>query len=285
MNISEHIDTFIQEATRRNYSINTITNYVSCLKLFFGQSSKDHPKNINESDIKLFLSKISEPNTQRNYHSAIKKFYDICLGQKNKFKYIPYAKKNSKLPIVLSVDEIQRMFNVCENKKHKVILALLYSCSLRVSELLNLKWKDIDRSRMIINIIQAKGKKDRQVPLNDKLIILLERYWKQYKPVTYVLNGQNDAAQYSERSVNEVVKQLAAKAGIENKRVYTHLMRHTSATHMVENGTDINLIQKLLGHSNVKTTNIYTHISHNLISKIQSPLQNINLEEKNIVNV
>lgn len=206
-------------------------------------------------------------------------FYSICLGQKNKFKYIPYAKKSHKLPVVLSVDEVQRMFNVCENKKHKVILALLYSCSLRVSELINLKWNDIDRSRMIINIIQAKGKKDRQVALNDKLIQLLKEYYREYKPVIYVLNGQGDHAQYSERSVGEVIKQLASKAGINNKRVYAHLMRHTSATHMVEAGTDINLIQKLLGHSNVKTTNIYLHISHNHISKIQSPLNAISIRK------
>lgn len=276
MNISEHIDNFIQESTRRNYSQNTVNNYVSCLKLFFSQSTKDHPKNINEADIKQFLCKFKEPNTQRNYHSAIKKFYDICLGQKNKFKYIPYAKKNSRLPIVLSVDEIQRMFNVCENKKHKVILALLYSCSLRVSELINLKWKHIDRSRMIINIIQAKGNKDRQVALNQQLIDLIADYYREYKPKEYILNGQF-GLQYSDTSVNQVIKQLGAKAGIENKRLYTHLMRHTSATHMVENGTDINLIQKLLGHSNVKTTSIYTHISHNHISKIKSPLAQINL--------
>ena len=169
------------------------------------------------------------------------------------------------------------MFNVCENKKHKVILALLYSCSLRVSELINLKWKDIDRSRMIINIIQAKGNKDRQVGLNDPLIKLLEDYYHEYKSVIYVLNGQGSSRQYSERSVGEVVKQLAFKASIKNKNVYTHLIRHTSATHMVENGIDINLIQKLLGHSNVKTTNIYLHISHNHISKIKSPFQSINL--------
>lgn len=277
MNISEHTQHFIQEATRRGYSINTVNNYVSCLKVFFGKSEKDHPKNINEEDIKTFLSKMNEPNTQRNYHSAIKMFYNICMGQKNKFKYIPYAKKSNKLPIVLSVDEVQRMFDVCENKKHKVILALLYSCSLRVSELINLKWGHIDRSRMIINIIQAKGKKDRQVGLNDKLIELLKEYYLEYKPIIYVLNGQGDAAQYSERSVGEVVKQLAEKAGIKNKRVYTHLLRHTSATHMVEARTDINLIQRLLGHSSVKTTSIYLHISHNHISKIQSPLQSINL--------
>jgi len=278
MNISEHTDNFIQEMKRRNYSQNTIDNYTSCIKHFFEQSKKDHPKNINETDIKTFLMNFKEVNTQRNYHSAIKKFYDICLGQKNKFRYIPYAKKNNKLPIVLSVEEVQKMFSVCENLKHKVILSLLYSCGLRVSELINLKWEDIDRSRMVINIIQAKGNKDRQVMLTPELIPLLEKYRHQYKTKEYVLNGQNPEKQlkYSDRSVLEVIKQLSSKAGI-NKRVYTHLMRHCSFTHMVENGTDINLIQKLAGHSNVKTTAIYTHISHNLISKIKSPLSNIRL--------
>jgi len=274
MLISEHIDKFIQEMKRRNYSENTIDNYASCVKYFFGQSIKDHPKNINEQDIKEFLAKPSMVNTQRNYHSAIKKFYAICLGQVDKFKYIPYARKEQKLPIVLSVDEIQKMFSVCENLKHKVILALLYSAGLRVSELINLKWQHIDRSRMVINIIQAKGKKDRQVMLAPDLIPLLEKYYREYESNIYVLNGWKNELQYSERSVGQVIKQLAGKAGI-NKRVYTHLMRHCSFTHMVENGTDINLIQKLAGHSSVKTTAIYTHISHNLISKIQSPLNSI----------
>lgn len=276
MNVSEHMNNFIQEMKRRNYSQNTVDNYASCIGVFFAQSKKDHPKNINEQDIKDFLGTLKQTNTQRNYHSAIKKFYDVCLGQKEKFKYIPYARKDGKLPIVLSVDEIQKMFSACENTKHKVILALLYSCGLRVSELINLKWKHIDRSRMIINIIQAKGNKDRQVMLTPQIIPLLEKYWNEYKSKVYVLNGWKNEPQYSERSVGQVVKQLAEKAGI-NKRVYTHLMRHCSFTHMVENGTDINLIQKLAGHSSVKTTAIYTHISHNLISKIQSPLSNISL--------
>lgn len=278
MNISEHTDNFIQEMKRRNYSQNTIDSYTNCIKYFFSQSTKDHPKNINEQDIKDFLGKFTEVNTQRNYHSAIKKFYLICLNQKDKFKYIPYAKKNEKLPIVLSVEEIQRMFTACENLKHKVILALLYSAGLRVSELINLKWKHIDKSRMIINIIQAKGNKDRQVMLSPDLIPLLYAYHKEYKSKEYVLNGQNieKEIRYSERSVGEVIKQLAVKACI-NKRVYTHLMRHCSFTHLVEAGTDINLIQKLAGHSNVKTTNLYLHISHNHISKIQSPLAAIKL--------
>jgi len=273
VNISEHTGHFIQEMKRRNFSENTIRNYMSCLKIFFEKSKKDHPKNINEYDIKLFLSNYTEPNTQRNYHSAIKKFYDVCLSQKNKFKYIPYARKNERLPIVLSVDEIQKMFSVCENLKHKVILSLIYSAGLRASELINLKWCNIDRSRMVINIIAAKGNKDRQVVLTTNIIPLLERYWHEYKSKEYVLNGQK-SIRYSKRSVLEVVKELGIKAGL-HKRVWTHLIRHCTGTHLVENGTDINVIQKLLGHNNVKTTLIYTHISHTIISRINSPLSAI----------
>ena len=274
MNISEHITNFVQEMKRRNYSQKTIENYASSVKVFFEQSKKDHPKNINESDIKDFLAKPQMVNTQRNYHSAIKKFYDICLGQKDKFRYIPYARKEQKLPIVLSQQEVQKMFDVCENLKHKVILALLYSCGLRVSELINLKWEHIDRSRMVINVVQAKGKKDRQVMLAPQLIPLLENYYREYKSKVYVLNGWKDELQYSERSVGQVVKQLAQKAGIR-KKVWTHLIRHCTMTHLLEQGTDISIIQKIAGHSNPKTTQIYIHISHNLISKVNSPLSGI----------
>jgi len=273
MNTSEHTTKFIQEMNRRNYSKNTIDNYVSCLNVFFSTVKKDHPKNINESDIKEFLSSCIKVNTQRNYQGAIKKFYEICLNQKHKFKNIPYARVEKKLPIVLSQDEVQRMFNVCDNLKHKLILSILYACGLRVSELINLKWSNIDRSRMIINIQKGKGNKDRHVMLPQNLLSLLEKYYREYKPKDYVLNGQN-SLQYSDRSVLQVVKQLAEKAGI-SKRVYTHLMRHCSFTHLCESGTDINLIQKLAGHSNVKTTMIYTHISDSLISKINSPINSI----------
>ena len=279
MQIPKWSEKFRKDLMVKNYSESSIGNYVSQIRSFlsFFDGKFTEPSKINENAIKDYLLSSECVNSQRHRHSAIKLFYRTTCHSPMKFRYIQYARKEKKLPIVLSVDEIQRMFDVCENKKHKVILALLYSCSLRVSELINLKWTDIDRSRMIINIVQAKGRKDRQVGLNDKLIELLTDYWHEYHSIIYVLNGQGDHAQYSERSVGEVVKQLASKAGINNKRVYTHLMRHTSATHLVENGTDINLVQKLLGHSNVKTTNIYLHISHNHISKIQSPLSQIRL--------
>lgn len=274
MNFPKYEQSFIKEMERRNYSTETIKNYVSCLRMFFiFFNDKEHPIHINETDIKNYLGRFSVTNTQRSQHGAIKKFYEICMGQKEKFKYIPYARKEQKLPIVLSESEIQKMFSVCENLKHKVVLALLYSCGLRVSELINLKWEHIDRSRMIINIIQAKGKKDRQVMLSSQLIPLLEKYYREYKSKVYVLNGQFEL-KYSERSVGQVIKQLADKAGIK-KKVWTHLLRHCSFTHLLEQGTDLGLIQKLAGHSSIKTTQIYTHISHNLISKIKSPLENI----------
>lgn len=278
MEIRKWYDRYSTDCKLKYSSTKTQENYLCSVGTFLKYFENEiEPKSISNQSIKEWLLKFETINTRNHKLCAIKSFYELTVGMPLKLDKIPFSKKDKKLPIVLSVAEIQKMFNVCENKKHKVILSLLYSCGLRVSELINLKWQHIDRSRMIINIIQAKGNKDRQVMLAPQLIPLLETYWKEYKPKEYVLNGWKDEPQYSERSVGQVIKQLAAKAGINNKRVYTHLMRHCSFTHMVESGTDINLIQKLAGHSNVKTTAIYTHISHNLISSIQSPINNINI--------
>jgi site-specific recombinase XerD len=279
MNPTNWLNRYCVDSKLKYPSIKTQENYQSSVKLFlYDFTYCETPSHIKTDDIKKWLLKFDTVNTRNHKLCAIKSFYEITVGMPLKLDKIPFSKKDKKLPIVLSVDEIQRMFDVCENKKHKVILALLYSCGLRVGELINLKWSHIDRSRMIINIIQAKGKKDRQVGLPCHIIPLLESYYFEYKTKEYVLNGQftDKELRYSERSVNEVLKQLGEKAGIK-KRIYAHLIRHCFATHSVENGTDINLLQKLLGHSNVKTTNIYLHISHNHISKINSPVNAIRL--------
>jgi integrase/recombinase XerD len=277
MNTRKWIDRYSTDCCLKYNSKQTQSNYKSCVvKFVFAFNHYNEPKEIPTQEIKEYLLKFQTINTRKHNLAAVKSFYELTVGMPNKIDRIPYPKSDKKLPIVLSVEEIQRMFNVCENVKHKVILSLLYSAGLRVSELINLKWQNIDRSRMIINIIAAKGNKDRQVMLAPDIIPLLEKYYHEYKSVNYILNGQSGASQYSDRSVLEVVKQLAEKAGI-NKRVYTHLLRHCSFTHLVEAGTDINLIQRLAGHSNVKTTNMYLHISHNHISKINSPLSAINL--------
>lgn len=278
MEFRKWYDRYSTDCKLKYPSERTQENYLCSVGTFLRYFEKEvEPKAISTQSIKEWLLTFATINTRNHKLCAIKSFYEITIGMPLKLDKIPFSKKNKQLPIVLAVDEIQRMFDVCENKKHKVILALLYSCSLRVSELINLKWSHIDKARMVINIIQAKGNKDRQVALNDVLIKLLYEYHADYKSVEYVLNGQA-LPQYSDRSVGEVVKQLAKKAGI-TKDVHTHLIRHTSATHMVEQGIDINLIQKLLGHSNVKTTNIYLHISDNHISKIPSPLQSIKFNQ------
>lgn len=276
MNIRKWTDKYSRDIQLVYNSKNTRSNYVSQVSCFLSHFKYEiEPKSIDNDKIKDWLLKANTINTRKHRLCAINSFYKITVGMPSKIQKIPYPKSEKKLPIVLSQDEIQRMFNVCDNLKHKVIMALLYSCGLRVSELINLKWSHIDRSRMIINILAGKGKKDRQVMLEPSLIPILEKYYYEYKSKIYVLNGQK-SNQYSDTSVNQVVKQLADKSRI-NKRVYTHLMRHCSFTHMVENGTDINLIQKLAGHSSPKTTAIYTHISHSLISKITSPLSRIQI--------
>lgn len=272
MNIPKYTTEFRNEITRKGYRTNSIENYVYCLEKFLNHFTDQvtEPIKINETQIKTYLAGFKEHNTQRAVHSALKCFYRYTLNQPNKFKYIEYCKRSRKMPIVFSVDEIQKLITACTNLKHKTIICLMYSAGLRVGEVINLKIQHIDSSRMVINILDAKGGKDRQVGLNEPLLNLLRQYYKAYKPQTYLFNGQN-SPQYSERSINQFLKHYAAKANL-NKRIYAHLLRHTSATHMVENGTDINLIQRLLGHASVKTTNLYLHTSHTLINKIQSPL-------------
>lgn len=278
MEIPKYIEMYRKDLLLKNYALSSIDNYVSQVKLFLHDHNRlfTEPAKVNEKTIKEWLLKAKSINSRKHKLSALKLFYHLTIKQPMKFKYIEYPKADKKLPIVLSVEEIQKMFSVCDNLKHKVILSLLYSAGLRVSELINLKWQHIDRSRLVINIIAAKGNKDRQVMLTPSIIPLLEKYWNEYKSKEYVLNGWKNELQYSDRSVGEVIKQLADKAGI-NKRVYTHLIRHCSFTHLVEAGCDINLVQRLAGHSSIKTTNLYLHTSHTLISKIQSPLSQIKL--------
>lgn len=269
-------DKYSTDCKLKYNSLITQNNYISCVRNFLRTFSKyREPKEVPTQEIKEYLLTFKTINTRKHNICAIKSFYKLSVNMPNKIDKIPYPKTDKKLPAVLSVEEVQKMFDSCENLKHKVILSLLYSCGLRVSELINLRWHNIDRSRMIINIIGGKGNKDRQVMLSESLIPLLETYYRQYKTKDYILGGQF-GEKYSSRSVLQVIKQLGVRAGI-NKRVWTHQMRHNAFTHMCEAGVDISIIQKIAGHQNQKTTLLYTHISHSTISKIQSPLNSIKL--------
>lgn len=185
------------------------------------------------------------------------------------------VKKEKKLPEVLSREEVERLISSYSNLKHRTMILLTYSCGLRRSEVLNLMWSDIDRKRMLLKVRLGKGKKDRLVVLPRKMLKALENYWRGYKSREYVFEGQK-AKKYSPTSFSAILKQGLERAGIK-KAATLHTLRHSYATHLHEQGVDIFVIQKLLGHSSSKTTEIYTHISTKSLQGVQSPIETMDL--------
>ena len=182
----------------------------------------------------------------------------------------PVLKKAKKLPKVLSKEDVLKIITNTNNLKHKCIVSLLYSSGIRRNELINLKITDIDSKRMLILIEAAKGKKDRYTLLSNTLLKDLRDYYKQWKPETYIFEGAY-GKQYSAQSVGQIVKNAAIKAGIQIT-VTPHMLRHSFATHLLEDGVDLRQIQVLLGHSSTKTTEIYTHVATTTFKKIKNPL-------------
>jgi site-specific recombinase XerD len=176
---------------------------------------------------------------------------------------------------VHAVQDVKKIILSTNNEKHKTMLMIAYATGLRLQEIINLKIKDIDSARMIINVIRGKGKKDRQVILSEKLLEQLRRYFKMYRPKDWLFEGQA-GAQYGYRSLQLVFQKAKEKAGVKTSGGI-HTMRHSFATHLLENGTDIRLIQELLGHNSIKTTIRYTHVSKAHLQKIRSPLDELGL--------
>jgi len=178
---------------------------------------------------------------------------------------IERPKRGSKLPVVLSLEEVRAILEGLGNLKHRVMLMLVYSAGLRVGEVVKLKPEDIDSGRKMIHVQSGKGRKDRYTLLSDVVLEYLRMYWKAYKPRTWLFEGQIPTEPYSVRSAERVFENAAKKAGIQ-KDVSIHTLRHSFATHLLEQGTDIRFIQELLGHSSVRTTEIYTHVSRKQIA-------------------
>ena len=255
MKTSIFIQNYERDLQQIRFSKETIKNYVSQIRLFLDYfKQKDSPKHISAEEIKNYLLTANEVNSQNAMHSAIKKFYCLTVKQNRKFDYIPYAKKEQKIPLVIDVNYLVEMIEKIENKKHKAIIALTSSVGLRVSEVLNLKLEHINSKEMQITIKAAKGKKDRIVPLTPKVREILRLYYVQYRPEVYLFNGQN-SLQYSSRSCNEIVKKYIGP------QYHMHTLRHSAATGLWEKGTELKHIKDLLGHSSIKTTEIYTHTS------------------------
>ncbi len=200
--------------------------------------------------------------------NAIKQYFEYC-GIPLEIGDIQRPKREKKLPVVLSMDEVRRIIECTFNLRHKTLLCLTYSGGFRLGEALQLKLCDIDSDRMLIHIRSAKGRKDRYTLLSRKALLLMREYYQVYTPKVYLFEGPNGES-YSPRSVQNVVKSAVARAGI-NKHVTPHSLRHSFATHLLENGTDLRYIQNLLGHNSPKTTMIYTHVSDMAVQKIKNP--------------
>lgn len=263
----------------RRYSESTIGTYTDAMRTFLRFFADKPISELNNDDVVIFNNEYVLKNRlsssfQNQVVNAIKLFFRVVENKVIDIEKVHRPKKEYVLPNVLSKEEIKLILNAHRNIKHKAMLSLIYSCGLRRSELLNLKLSDIDSKRGLIIIRKAKGKKDRVAPLSDKILKLLRDYFVACKPKEWLFEGQSGKGQYDERSLANVLKQALEKCKI-TKPVSLHWLRHSYATHLLENGTDLRYIQEILGHSRSRTTEIYTHVTDNSIRKVISPFDTL----------
>lgn len=256
------LEKFKLELSFKKYSYNTIKSYMFYAEYFLSNFKEDI-YHISQFKAVIFLKneKYTSHAHQNQLISSIKLLYKYIIGcELHKFN-IERPRKYKSLPMVIDKNYILNCISNIKNKKHLAIISLSYSVGLRVSEVINLKIEDIDSKRMIINIRNAKGNKDRIAPLSQSILIILRKYYKEYKPYKYLFNGQN-AIKYSAGSCNNIVKKYLGN------NYHFHLLRHSCFTNLTDQGVDLRIIQKLAGHSSSKTTEIYTHVSTQLLNKL-----------------
>jgi len=265
------------------YSASTIKTYrnefLQLLQLLGNKTVNElTPDDLRRYFIYCFEKLKLTENTLHSRINAIKFYLEQVLKREKFFWEIPRPKKKNQLPKLFSQDEVAAIINCTHNKKHKTMLMLAYSAGLRVSEVVSLRTIDIDSKRMTVMIRQAKGKKDRLTGLSPVLLVMLREYAKEYKPDRkgFLFGGSTKGSCYSTRSLQEVLQEAKKKAGIL-KAGSIHSLRHSFATHLVDRGTDISMIQKLLGHNSIKTTLIYLHTSNKDLLRIISPLDDLQL--------
>ena len=270
----------------RRYSQSTIQTYTFFIADFINFHTKTPLAELTNRAVELFIETVfMERNysvsSQRQFISALKIFTVFCPQTKIHNLALERPKKSRILPSVLSQEEVLRIIQYTQNIKHRAILTLLYSCGLRIGELINLKLIDfhIDRKQLIVK--KGKGRKDRYVSLADSFLPLLSNYYHSYKPTIYFVEGQN-GGKYSAESIRSFLRKSCKKAGIR-KPVTPHTLRHSYATHLLENGVDLRYIQTLLGHSKPETTMIYTHVQRKDLMEIQNPLD-VALQKFNKIN-
>jgi len=270
--MQEYLEKTKQELRLRNYSFKTIKAYLSCLKEYF-DFKKFNLEKIDEEKIKQFLlnkqSKNYSSQTVNLYLNAIKFFYREALKIPQKIN-LKFAKRTQKLPIVLSRQEIKNIIDSIKNSKHKLMISLAYGAGLRISEVVGLKVEDVNLEELTIHIKNAKGKKDRITIFPDKIKSDLQDLIIDKNSDDYLFASER-GGKLTERTAQKVFESAFQRVNIKKNATF-HSLRHSFATHLLENGVDVRYVQELLGHQNIRTTQIYTHVTNPKLKNIKSPL-------------
>ena len=274
------LNIYQEKLNERRYSEVSVVHYQNAIRHFLNESAAkfQHPQEITINSIEKYIlwlirKKRISYSYQRQVVVSIGRFYELVLGIKLPLSNLKPLLPENKLPRYLNREDVKLMIEVTENRKHKCILCLLYSGGLRLKELVNLKVTDIDSKLNVIHIVHSKGSKDRVVMLSQVLLENLRLYYKEYRPKVFLFEGQK-GGRYSNRSVQQVVKLAAQRSNIRSE-VSPHILRHSFATHLLENGTDLRFIKELLGHQSIKSTEIYNHVSEVSKANILSPLDHL----------
>lgn len=251
MNTLTNIELFNANLKAKNYSERTISMYSCVIKKFIKTHGKS-PENITSDEIVIYISKLKSSSAKRQAVGALRNFYTHVVGQSNKFKKIPYPKKDKKLPQIMSQQVVAERIRSIENLKHRMIISVLYGSGIRLSELLDLRITDIDGQRNTLFVRHGKGGKDRVVPISSKLVQDLREYYKQFLPRQYLFEGQF-GGRYTGTSVQNICRKYM--------KCNPHLLRHCNLTHLVESGVHISEVSKRAGHAKLETTMVYNHIA------------------------
>jgi site-specific recombinase XerD len=265
----------IEDMRIRNFSVHTMRDYTRRIALFakhYGRS----PDLLGEAEVRNFLVHLSSTGKAsfgvlNAFTSALRFFYRATLDRPEVVVRIPSARKEKQLPVVLSKEQILEFIAGIPNLKHRALLATCYGAGLRISEATHLKVIDIDSARMVLNVRQGKGKKDRAVPLSEILLVILREYWRLEQPRDWLFPSTMTNGPISTHSIGRVCLKARRLAGIK-KKVTVHTLRHCFATHLLDAGTNIRVIQILLGHSSLRSTEVYTHVSTQALLSTKSPL-------------
>ena len=265
----------------RRYSDRTIKTYVESIKVFLNYFKEKSPEQITDNDFAGFnynyiLKKGYSASYQNQVINAVKLFYLKVENRQISIDNIERPKKYKPLPKVIPKEIVEKMLTSIPNFKHKTALTIIYACGLRRGELINLQIKDLDSKRLTVTIKNGKGQKDRVLPASEKLMNMIIKYYRMYKPINYLIEGQFKGEKYSETSLEKIFHKYLGKI-YKNHNFTLHCLRHSYATHLLEAGVSLRYIQELLGHKSSRTTEIYTHVSMTGLQNIKNPADDFDL--------